>query len=155
MSGETGKVKKPGSTHPRPHQAEGADTPVAGRVTRESLLEWSRENTKLVRVSVFALRGEHMCVWQKHTPTPHRLGWEPPKGPGSPIPWSTTKPQAQGQGLYGFRPRAGQSTPHSQSQLFSTAAHQWPRVSSGPPGTDPPAHTDCPHSHSFPTNPPP
>lgn len=36
--GETGKVRKPGSLHPRPHQEERADTPAAGWATRESLL---------------------------------------------------------------------------------------------------------------------
>lgn len=40
----------------------------------------------LVQVSVFALRAEQMCMRRKHTPIPCRLGWEPLKGPGSPIP---------------------------------------------------------------------
>lgn len=103
MSGETGKVKKPGSLHPRSHQEGEADTPVAEWVTRESLLGRLREHRRLVHAPVFAARGDQMCVWQKHSQARCQVL------PTLPVPPPRFK--HKGYGFCGFMTIAGQNAP--------------------------------------------
>ena len=112
---------------------------MARRVTRESLLGGPSENTRLAHVPVFAVRGERMCVWQKHVSTPPQLGSQPRKGPGSPTPRPSTKDQHKGKDS-GFRPTAGQTAPMASSS---------PLALETPPEMDPPTHANSSHSHLF------
>lgn len=57
-----------------------------------------REHKAGASVCVCAEAGANVCVAKTHSHT-SQTWLEAPQGPGSPIPWSPTKHQAQGQGL--------------------------------------------------------
>ena len=87
--GERGKIKKPGSLHPRPHQEERVDTPAAGWVTRGRLLGWF-QHRRLVHMPVFAVNGDQMCVWQNQSqPSSQVLITLPVPSPRPPLLCST------------------------------------------------------------------